>query len=83
MISSILVTCDLIPLAVLKRPKPCAATSRSAQVTCDLIPLAVLKPLMVGAAEIAVGVTCDLIPLAVLKLLVEDEALPIHNTSHM
>ena len=36
------VTCDLIPLAVLKLNKP-HKTARLFLVTCDLIPLAVLK----------------------------------------
>ena len=39
----ILVTCDLIPLAVLK-PKHRNGHHRRYLVTCDLIPLAVLKP---------------------------------------
>ena len=61
------VTCDLIPLAVLK-PEPPADEMWGAEVTCDLIPLAVLKLAVWNAHVIGPAVTCDLIPLAVLKL---------------
>ena len=37
------VTCDLIPLAVLKHPITIPAIIKGFFVTCDLIPLAVLK----------------------------------------
>ena len=64
-----LVTCDLIPLAVLKRLW-FYYLDYLFLVTCDLIPLAVLKRCerYVGEEKHFV-VTCDLIPLAVLKPL--------------
>ena len=62
-----MVTCDLIPLAVLK-PLSAKLNGRPHEVTCDLIPLAVLKPHKLHHRHIRLsGVTCDLIPLAVLK----------------
>ena len=63
----ILVTCDLIPLAVLKRSRSFTWTNMHYCVTCDLIPLAVLKRRRVRSPGRDALVTCDLIPLAVLK----------------
>ena len=63
------VTCDLIPLAVLK-PIGVGALPVEIVVTCDLIPLAVWKPTTAWAkTTITTLVTCDLIPPAVWKLL--------------
>ena len=62
------VTCDLIPLAVLKRPWTPTKANPFIWVTCDLIPLAVLKLAVAGYSHNHREVTCDLIPLAVLKL---------------
>ena len=61
------VTCDLIPLAVLKPARMKFAASSNVNVTCDLIPLAVLKPTYRAYPVSVSWVTCDLIPLAVLK----------------
>ena len=61
------VTCDLIPLAVLKPEKPVDFFSSPLIVTCDLIPLAVLKLKKDAVKAQRALVTCDLIPLAVLK----------------
>ena len=60
------VTCDLIPLAVLKHGKIVCMRADKV-VTCDLIPLAVLKLGVISAYTNDNTVTCDLIPLAVLK----------------
>ena len=63
-----MVTCDLIPLAVLKPGEFISYGLALYRVTCDLIPLAVLKRNDAGhTAFIVLDVTCDLIPLAVLK----------------
>ena len=48
------VTCDLIPLAVLKRHNSLQHQSPH-QVTCDLIPLAVLKPKARGLLGMSLG----------------------------
>ena len=61
------VTCDLIPLAVLKPFKRSSFMLSPSNVTCDLIPLAVLKPVKKDVKVLCILVTCDLIPLAVLK----------------
>ena len=63
------VTCDLIPLAVLKPDENSSDITVTEQVTCDLIPLAVLKHGGGDSDHSTSDVTCDLIPLAVLKRL--------------
>ena len=65
------VTCDLIPLAVLKLAKINLSIESDFEVTCDLIPLAVLKLPPNIRWEEGHTLTCDLIPLAVLKLELE------------
>ena len=80
---TIRVTCDLIPLAVLKRRLVVLGRDLDL-VTCDLIPLAVLKRSDRKAArETAAFVTCDLIPLAVLKPRDVVSVLILHRLSHV
>ena len=76
------VTCDLIPLAVLKLHDAQDPHGYSI-VTCDLIPLAVLKPQNMRRPECwCLMVTCDLIPLAVLKQRAR-KPIPPDAYSHM
>ena len=57
------VTCDLIPLAVLKRQTITAVRTMIPSVACDLIPLAVLKRQTITAVRTMIpSVACDLIP---------------------
>ena len=77
------VTCDLIPLAVLK-PDRVAWNDYSCGVTCDLIPLAVLKLNRVLIQRFGFTcVTCDLIPLAVLKHGSTMDNLGFFDKSHV